>query len=107
MVHDHQWYLVHNDEVARLPLYVYLSLAGKHVKTAHWGPYIFYNNFESTTEAHYLKKMFQYPQLTSTPETKVRDILKRYCDWIGIDKAFVEALIEREGCPDYWTEVKQ
>lgn len=104
MVHNNQWYLVRNDEVARLPLYAHMSLAGKHELTHRWGPYAFYNFFEKTPEAHYLMKMFRYKILTSAPEKKIHEILERNKDWISIDDSFVEALIEREGCPDYWRE---
>lgn len=57
-------------------------------------------------EAAYLRQMFKYRILTPVAETKVRSLLQQYKPLVGIDKAFVEALIEREGCPDYWTKVK-
>lgn len=102
-----QWFLINTaDEVAKLPYWLFLFMVDKHVETHHWGPYIFYNNFENTSEARYLKEMFKYRVLTPTAETKVRSLLQQYKPLIGINEAFVEALIEREGCPNYW-EVKQ
>ena len=99
-----QWFLVTNNEVAKLPYWLFLLIVDKHVETDHYGPYVFYNNFESTTEARYLKEMFKYRILSVTAETKVHSLLQQYKPLIGIDAAFVNALIEREGCPNYWTE---
>lgn len=101
-----KWFLTTNGEVARLPYWLFLFICDKHIDTDHYGPYIFYNNFESTTEAKYLKEMFKYRILTATAEKKVRSLLQQYKPLIGIDVAFVDALIEREGCPNYWTEEK-
>lgn len=99
-----QWFLVTNDEVARLPYWLFLLIVDKHVATDHYGVYVFYNNFENTPEAKYLKEMFKYRVLTPTAETKVRSLLQQYKPLVGINETFVNALIEREGCPNYWEE---
>lgn len=101
-----QWFLVTNNEVARLPYWLFLLIVDKHIETDHYGPYVFYNNFESTTEAAYLRQMFKYRILTPTAETKVRSLLQQYKPLISIDTEFIQVLIEREGCPNYWTEVE-
>ena len=90
------------NEVALLPHWLWLLVEQKRELTLRWGPYAFFNNFEQTTEAKYLMQMFKYRILTATAETKVKDILNRYQPIIGINENFTRALIEREGCPDYW-----
>lgn len=103
-----KWFIINKaDEVARLPYWLFLLIVDKHIETSHYGPYMFYNNFESTPEAKYLKEMFKYRILTPTAETKVRSLLQQYKLLVGINAEFVQALIEREGCPNYWTEVEQ
>ena len=47
-------------------------------------------------------EMFKHRVLTAAAETKVRSILKQYEPLIHINETFVAALLEREGCPDYW-----
>lgn len=105
--HNNTWFIINKaDEVAKIPYWLVLLMAGHRDPSSHYGPYIFYNNFESTPEAKYLKEMFKYRVLTPTAETKVRSLLQQYKPLISIDEAFIEALIEREGCPNYWEEVK-
>lgn len=92
-----QWFLINaSDEVAKLPFWLFLFICDKHAETGHFGPYIFYNNFELTAEAKYLKEMFQYPQLTPTASMKVQNIISTYTPCIGIDNEFVQALQARE-----------
>lgn len=91
-----QWFLVKDNEVARLPYWLFLFICGKHIATHHFGPYVFYNNFELTAEARYLKEMFKYPQLTPTAAKKVQTILDTYGPCISINEEFVKALQERE-----------
>lgn len=91
-----KWFLVTNGEVARLPYWLFLFIVDKHVETGHWGPYIFYNNFELTAEARYLKEMFQYRVLTPTAAKKVQTILDTYGPCIAMDTEFIKALEERE-----------
>lgn len=100
-----KWFLIKDNEVAKIPYWLVLLMAGHRDPSAHYGPYVFYNNFESTAEARYLKEMFKYRVLTPTAETKVRSLLQQYEPLVGINEAFVDALIEREGCPNYWEEV--
>lgn len=102
-----KWFLVKDNEVARLPYWLFLFICDKHVATDHYGVYVFYNNFELTPEAAYLRQMFKYRVLTPTAETKVRSLLQQYGPCVGINETFVDALIEREGCPNYWEEVEQ
>ena len=64
--------------------------------------YAFYNNFEAEPEAKYLMEMFKHRVLTAAAEAKVRNILKQYEPLIHINESFVAALLEREGCPNYW-----
>lgn len=91
-----QDYLVCEGEVSKIPYYVSLSLRGDHRLTKTWGPYKFYNGFEVTAEAEYLKKMFQYPHLTDVALKKVTDIYFDYSAWIELDNDFVETLNKRE-----------
>lgn len=96
-------YLVNKaDEVAELPHWLWLLVEGKYAPSMRWGPYLFYNTFENTSEAQYLMEMFKHRVLTAAAEAKVRNILKQYEPLIHINDSFVAALIEREGCPDYW-----
>lgn len=90
------------DEVAELPQWLWLLIDNKHTITLRWGPYAFYNNFEAEPQAKYLMEMFKHRVLTAAAETKVRNILKQYKPLIHINESFVEALLEREGCPNYW-----
>ena len=97
-------YLVNKaDEVAELPHWLWLLVEGKYAPSMRWGPYLFYNTFENTSEAQYLMEMFKHRVLTAAAEAKVRNILKQYEPLIHINESFVEALLEREGCPDYWS----
>ena len=91
------------DEVAELPQWLWLLIDNKHTITLRWGPYAFYNNFEAEPEAKYLMEMFKHRVLTAAAEAKVRNILKQYEPLIHINESFVEALLEREGCPNYWS----
>ena len=98
-------YLVNKaDEVAELPHWLWLLVEDKYAPSMRWGPYLFYNTFENTPEAQYLMEMFKHRVLTATAETKVRGILEQYKSLIHINDSFVAALVEREGCPDYWRE---
>ena len=101
-----KWFLVTDGEVARIPFWLFCFITDRHAETGHFGPYVFYNNFELTAEARYLKEMFKYRVLTPTAETKVRSLLQQYGPCVGINEAFVDTLIEREGCPNYWKEVQ-
>lgn len=89
-------------EIAELPQWLWLLIDNKHTITLRWGPYAFYNNFETEPEAKYLMEMFKHRVLTAAAETKVRNILKQYEPLIHINESFVAALLEREGCPNYW-----
>jgi len=91
-----QDYLVCEGEVSKIPYYVSLSLRGDHRVTKQWGPYKFINGFETTQEAEYLKKMFQYPHLTDVAQRKVTDILFDNSIWIELDDEFIEILNRRE-----------
>lgn len=91
------------NEVAELPHWLWIMVEGKYSPSMRWGPYLFYNTFENTPEAQYLLEMFKHRILTPVAETKVRDILNKYKLLIHINDSFVEALIEREGCPNYWS----
>lgn len=91
-----QDYLLHEGDVSRIPYYVSLELQETHRLTQQWGPYKFFNGFETTEEAEYLKKMFQYPELTDRAQKKVTDILFEYSIWIEIDNEFMNVLKERE-----------
>jgi len=96
---DH-WLVNKDNEVARLPHYLAMSIIGHHSETRGWGPYRFYNNFGLTKEAEYLKEMFKYVCLTATASKKVHTILKENQEWVQIDTNFVMALTAREG--DNW-----
>ena len=89
-------------EIAELPQWLWLLIDNKYIITLRWGPYAFYNNFEAEPEAKYLMEMFKHRILTTTAEAKVRNILKQYEPLIHFNDSFVTALIEREGCPNYW-----
>lgn len=91
-----QYYLVNNEgEVAKIPYYVMTRLHDE-VITERWGPYVFYNYFEDTKEAQYLKKMFRYPRLSTEAQLKVDKILQNNSLWIGTDEEFKNVLEERE-----------
>ena len=90
------WFLVKDNEVARLPYWLFLFICDKRIETGHWGPYTFYNNFEQTHEASYLKEMFKYPHLTPTASKKVQTIIDTYGPCVSIDWEFVKALDVRE-----------
>lgn len=87
---------LNNNEVIVLPRYVARSLLGERQVTQQWGPYIFYNGFETTAEAKYVKDMFKYPMLTSRAQLKVNTILRDNKEWVEEDKEFKEVLSERE-----------
>ena len=91
-----QDYLVTEGEVSKIPYYVSLSLRNIKRVTAVWGPYIFYNGFEATAEAEYVRNMFRYPHLTDKAQKKVTDIYFNYNLWIDTNQEFVEVLNERE-----------
>ena len=90
-------------EIAELPQWLWLLIDNKYTVTLRWGPYAFYNNFEAEPEAKYLMEMFKHRVLTAAAETKVRNILENFKPLIHINESFVEALLEREGCPNYWS----
>lgn len=92
-----QAYLVTDGgEVGKIPPYVAVEITGGHILTAQWGPYLFYNGFERTREAEYLKEMFKYPQLTDRAQKKVTDIFFNYSIWVETNQEFVSILNERE-----------
>lgn len=92
-----QDYLVNSEgEVGKIPYYVSLSLRSINRDTKVWGPYRFFNGFETTAEAEYVKKMFQYPKLTDRAQQKITDIFAEYSTWIELDQEFVEILNKRE-----------
>lgn len=91
-----QDYLLHEGEVSKISYYVSLSLRGERRLTKTWGPYRFFNGFETTAEAEYIKRMFQYPHLTDKAQKKVADIYFDYSIWIELDDEFVGILNKRE-----------
>jgi hypothetical protein len=90
------WYLKVNDEVIPLPLFLYQTLYGAAHVTRTFGPYMFWNDFDKTTEARYLMNMFSYRKLTPVVQQKVAKILELYKPWIDWDQDFIETLEERE-----------
>ena len=96
MIYNDNWYLMHNDEVARLPKYLRYTLVGKSVCTCTFGPYDFYNYFEETTDAKYLMEMFQHIRLTPTPSKRVQQIIHDKRDWVKLNLIFAQALSNRE-----------
>lgn len=90
-------------EIAELPQWLWLLIDNKYIVTLRWGPYAFYNNFEAEPEAKYLMEMFKHRVLTAAAEAKVRNILENFKPLIHFNESFVEALLEREGCPNYWS----
>ena len=90
-------------EIAELPQWLWLLIDNKYTVTLRWGPYAFYNNFEAEPEAKYLMEMFKHRVLTAAAEAKVRNILENFKPLIHFNESFVEALLEREGCPNYWS----
>lgn len=97
-------YLVNKaDEIAELPHWLWMLIDNKYIVTLRWGPYAFYNNFEAEPEAKYLMEMFKHRMLTAAAEAKVRNILENFKPLIHFNESFVEALLEREGCPNYWS----
>lgn len=85
-----------NNEVIVIPFWVARSLMGDRQLTYCYGPYLFYNGYETTTEAKYVMSMFKYPKLTSRAQQKVDSIMTDNREWIAINKEFKEALDERE-----------
>lgn len=85
-----------NSEVIVVPFWVARSLLGDRQQTQQWGPYIFYNGYETTVEAKYLKDMFKYPMLTSRAQLKISRILQENSEWVDEDKEFREILSKRE-----------
>ena len=85
-----------NNEVIVVPFWVARSLLGDRQQTQQWGPYIFYNGYETTVEAKYLKDMFKYPMLTSRVQLKISRILQENSEWVEEDKEFKEVLSKRE-----------
>lgn len=85
-----------NNEVIVVPFWVARSLLGDRQQTQQWGPYIFYNGYETTVEAKYLKDMFKYPMLTSRAQLKISRILQENSEWVDEDKEFREILSKRE-----------
>lgn len=91
------YYLVNREgEVAKIPYHMMVSLHNGPVQTEQWGPYIFYNWFQNTKEAAYLKQMFRYPVLEPRAKEKVDSIIRNNSLWIELDTTFTEALEERE-----------
>ena len=86
---DH--WLSTNDEVARLPHYLWLTIVGQNNVTQIYGPFVFSNGFEKTHEATYLKQMLQYEQLTPTAYNKVHTILEANDLWVKINHEVVKA----------------
>ena len=85
-----------NNEVIVVPFWAARSLLGDRQQTQQWGPYIFYNGYETTAEAKYLKDMFKYPMLTSRAQLKISCILQENSEWVEEDKEFKEILSKRE-----------
>ena len=85
-----------NNEVIVVPFWAARSLLGDRQQTQQWGPYIFYNGYETTVEAKYLKDMFKYPMLTSRAQLKISRILQENSEWVEEDKEFKEVLSKRE-----------
>lgn len=87
---------INDGDVIIIPSYVTRSLLGERQVTQQWGPYIFYNGFETTAAARYVKDMFKYPYLTDRARFKVATILTDSSEWIEENKEFMEVLSERE-----------
>lgn len=87
---------INNSDVIIIPFWVASSLLGERQQTQQWGPYIFYNGYETTAEAQYLKNVFKYPCLTERAQFKVSTILRDSSEWVEEDKEFKEVLSERE-----------
>lgn len=87
---------INNSDVIIIPFWVARSLLGERQQTQQWGPYIFYNGYETTVEARYLKNMFKYPYLTERAQFKVSTILSDSSEWVEENKEFKEVLSERE-----------
>ena len=92
-----QDYLVNKEgEVGKIPYYVSLSVRGIRRPTKHWGPYTFFNGFDTTKEAEYVMEMFQYPKLTDKAQAKLKAIFAKYGDWVETDMSFINILGARE-----------
>ncbi len=96
MIRGEQYYLVKDDTVIPIPLYITRTLLHNSVVTRTFGPYIFWNDFDQTQEAKYLMKMFSYRKLTLQVQAKIRTILDLYKPWIDWDNEFIAVLEERE-----------
>ena len=92
-----QDYLVNEEgEVGKIPYYASLTIRGEKRVTKTWGPYKFINGFETTREAEYLMKMYQYPDLSDRAQEKVKDIFFEYGIWVEMDYDFISISQERE-----------
>ncbi len=91
-----QDYLVTEGEVSKIPYYVSLTIRGERRITKTWGLYKFINGFETTREAEYLMKMYQYPDLSDRAQEKIKDIFFNYGIWVEMDYDFVSVSQERE-----------
>lgn len=73
------------NEYAKVPLFIANEWRCSYYNITR-GPFIFKNGFNETDEAAYLLQMLQYQQLTARAQAKVKDIRRRFADWINYDE---------------------
>lgn len=93
------WRSEDGSQYTKIPQFLFLTIQGQHTQTAVFGPYIFYNNFELTREAQYIKRMLAYPTLTARAKQKVDKILVGYRHWVTVDDEFM-SILERRNSND-------
>lgn len=89
------WRSPDGSQYTKIPQFLFLTIHEQHTQTAVFGPYIFYNNFELTHEAQYIKRMLAYPTLTAKAKQKVDKILVGYHHWVTVDDEFMSILERR------------
>lgn len=93
MRRENSYYLVNNDFVTKVPLYVALTIQGREAITHQVGPYIFFNKFEETADGKYLINMLPY-WFNRKPivDRKINQIMEYAAWWCRINNETVKLM---------------
>lgn len=93
MRRENSYYLVNNDFVTKVPLYIALTIQGREAITYQVGPYIFFNKFEETADGKYLINMLPY-WFNRKPivDRKINQIMEYATWWCRVNKETVKLM---------------
>lgn len=81
---------VQNGFYKKVPQWLYRAIVDEEAITYMYGPYVFFNGFEKTTEGKYVLAMAKHEVLTPKAKMKFDAILQNYGFWIRVDQEYME-----------------